>query len=436
MSLDDLIEEIDFSTIPMSKDEFKEWYENHAEEVKDARELWLDLDTQVVSAVENPSHDSAFVALKSVESEGVQNTGTKMLKEMDDEKQIAYAPAMVPNQQDKDGDIVPDKIVEHSAHEFLKELRNDEIDADHETPISFDNASKNRGTVVESWTLDESEEMETVDGEIKTYPKGTWMLAVKFKDETWDRIKSGEITGYSIMGQPTVIETKSEGQTFNNPQKDNTNMSNEIEDLLQDLQEDVSAVKDNTEKTLKDTLEGSDYDVKEYVYKGEEKEDPCWDGYEMVGTDEDGNPRCVPKEEAQEEEDVEEDAEKEDLDDMLYMLEDELGVEYDVIRDALSDLLEGEGSDEDPEEDVEEDAEKLCEHGNEEESCPECKEEMETEESEDSEDEKVEEEETEKSVEDHYEEIVRKVSTVKQDSEDAEKDESDEDEDPYENILD
>ena len=57
---------------------------------------------------------------------------------------------------------------------------------------------KDVGVPVESWILRE----DAIGGDGKMLPAGTWMLTTRVtKDDAWERVKAGELTGYSIVYQ-------------------------------------------------------------------------------------------------------------------------------------------------------------------------------------------------------------------------------------------
>jgi hypothetical protein len=114
----------------------------------------------------------------------------------DGEKQIAYAAVLIPNQPDKQGDVIPPYVVEKTAHEYMSEYR--KMDSDHDL-------EDGAGTPVESWILKEETSFETPDGESVTYPAGTWVVGKRFVDDEWNRVQSGELSGFSIYGAGTPI---------------------------------------------------------------------------------------------------------------------------------------------------------------------------------------------------------------------------------------
>ncbi len=157
---------------------------------------------EMVSAVGNPAQPSDWIMMKSEDDNyDWKSSSPLVLKQKEDKDlRIAYASALVPNVVDKDGDVVPATVIRKMAHNFLKE--DGDIDEEH-------NLIEGKGEVVESWLLKEERSFELPDGEEKVYPAGTWMLGIEFVPETWEKIKSGELSGLSIYGKSQHIELKS-----------------------------------------------------------------------------------------------------------------------------------------------------------------------------------------------------------------------------------
>lgn len=323
VDIDSIIKQIgdDWDKIDMSKAELKSWLEENIDKLKDEGELWLGLDIKILSAVENPSHDSRFSSLKS-ENSGTEKLGYAIKSE---EEQIAQAAAMVPDEVDKDGDIVPAAVVKQAARKFLKEKRTDQIDEDHETSIHADETYENKGTVVESWTLDEAQEVKTIDGDSREYPEGTWMVEVEFGDETWQRVKSGDITGYSIHGKPAALDLseiqkhkgvsdQDNGMSNDNDDNDNVSVQLSVDDI-------ASAVSDQVAKTVEEQVDLEPEVKTEEVY-------PEVDEYV---------------------------SEKEiDTEDLMALVADYLEVDEEQVADALSALAGGDEEESEEEESEEE----------------------------------------------------------------------------------
>lgn len=191
-----------------------------------AESVLTNLEVTYVSGVENPAQDSQWVMAKDADSQGADwgvtapillHEGTQTTtvsggarapiwaKEGEDdqdgegeEQQKAWAPVLIPNETDKQGDVIPPEAIGKAAHQFLATYR--KIDTDHDL-------FEGKGTPIESWTLKEASTFTLPDGsESREYPKGTWMMGVKFVDKAWERIKSGELTGFSIYGEATSHE--------------------------------------------------------------------------------------------------------------------------------------------------------------------------------------------------------------------------------------
>lgn len=107
-----------------------------------------------------------------------------------EEEQIVTAPVLIPDREDRHGDVIPKENIEEVAYKFLAEYGN--IDIMH--------TLKNVGVPVESYIAPTDLTFE-LEGREKQVPKGTWMMSVKVTNgEVWQAVKSGEITGFSIYG--------------------------------------------------------------------------------------------------------------------------------------------------------------------------------------------------------------------------------------------
>jgi len=167
--------------------------------IQRGRGLIADVGVELNSAVDVPAIDSQWVAIKDAGSEYNirRNTEVVLKQDADDEKRISYAPAMIPRELDKEGDVVSTATVEQAAHEYLASEGG--VDTDH-------NLIDGKGEVVESWIEPDARSWDLPSGETKEYPAGTWMLGIKWDSEPWSRIKSGELTGLSIYGQAEKVD--------------------------------------------------------------------------------------------------------------------------------------------------------------------------------------------------------------------------------------
>jgi hypothetical protein len=145
-----------------------------------------------VSVVESPAIEENFVALKKHEVE---------LKEVDAEKRILMGAALIPNKQiyrkNKDKEFYiyfSEDTVRKASELFLMRANQNNATLEHEKKM-LEGMS-----VVESWIIED----EKLDKSVKygfSLPKGTWMISMKVNnDEIWNKVKAGEVKGFSIEG--------------------------------------------------------------------------------------------------------------------------------------------------------------------------------------------------------------------------------------------
>lgn len=194
-----------------------------AEQAKDALsdpnadKVLTSLTTEFVSSVDRPAQDSEWLIFKDAttprqkaaeverpyvfaEPEDVAEKAADVdvREENDDgERQIAYAAVLIPNDVDKQGDVIPPYVVERAAHEYMAEYR--KMDSDHDL-------EDGAGVPVESWILKDEQEFDLPDGGAVTYPEGTWVIGKRFVDDEWERVKNGELTGFSIYGGANAVD--------------------------------------------------------------------------------------------------------------------------------------------------------------------------------------------------------------------------------------
>lgn len=170
----------------------------------DADEILTNLTVEFVSAVDEPAQPSEWLIAKSgdehewaVESP-LLTGGVVKQDDSDVEQQVAFAPVLVPGEADRQGDVIPPHEIERAAWDYLKHYR--KVDSDHDL---LDGA----GVPVESFTLKDSATFDKPDGSTsREYPDGTWVLGIEFDDETWKRVKDGELQGLSIYGGAKPVD--------------------------------------------------------------------------------------------------------------------------------------------------------------------------------------------------------------------------------------
>ena len=190
----------------------------------------IDSETYAISLVESPAIEEDFIAL-SKQDEKVE------MQFSEDEKHLVYGAVLVPdkdiyrNNGEQEFYISFTKeSIEKMSQEFLKEYRQREITLDHEDAAS-------EVCVVESWLkADQFKDKSVALGLNDQLPVGTWFCAMKVNNiETWERIKAGELKGFSV-------ESFIQLEEFSKNNKDMTETNDlEMFDKIKQIVNDVLA---------------------------------------------------------------------------------------------------------------------------------------------------------------------------------------------------
>lgn len=106
-------------------------------------------------------------------------------------KRIVYGPVLVPGEPDHEGEVLTAEKIEDVAFKFMEDFRY--IDLSH--------TLQEVGRPVASHILDRPQTFAMKDGSVLSLPQGTWMLGIRVRDDkSWERVLSGELRGFSIMG--------------------------------------------------------------------------------------------------------------------------------------------------------------------------------------------------------------------------------------------
>lgn len=145
-----------------------------------------------VSVVDLPAIESNFIALAT--------DYEVKLAEVDTEKRILMGAALIPNKQIFRR-IGSDEFYVYFSKDTVRKASELFLKNGNQSNATLQHNSKIDGmTVVESWIIDDLE----FDKSKKygfSLPIGTWMISMKVDNEdVWQRVKSGEIKGFSIEG--------------------------------------------------------------------------------------------------------------------------------------------------------------------------------------------------------------------------------------------
>lgn len=125
-----------------------------------------------------------------------KNTYQKIvhLKKVDEDQHMVYGIVYSPDQPDTDGDFTTAEVIKQMAYDFMKNRNTTNVDKQHD----FD---ADEGFVAESWITKSGDPIFTLE------PEGSWAVGIKvIKEDTWAKVKSGEITGLSMAGLAVVEE--------------------------------------------------------------------------------------------------------------------------------------------------------------------------------------------------------------------------------------
>ena len=120
----------------------------------------------------------------------------------DDDQMIITGPAMTPNtlipRKGENGETFHVYFTEDTIKKISKKFF--EYNKLHNTDVNHDNDVTTNNTLLESWIV-EDPEMDKSKKYGFDVPTGSWFVSYKINDkETWQKIKDGELNGFSIAG--------------------------------------------------------------------------------------------------------------------------------------------------------------------------------------------------------------------------------------------
>lgn len=126
---------------------------------------------------------------KSEELEASQKVFVPLTKS-EGEQRIAFGIVLEPDVTDLHEDTYDEETVEKAAHFFMEEMQN--IGVQHTQMVN------NKVKILESYIAPTDLKIETPAGLVKIR-KNTWLMKVRIVDtEIWNKVKSGDLTGFSI----------------------------------------------------------------------------------------------------------------------------------------------------------------------------------------------------------------------------------------------
>lgn len=175
--------------------------------------------------VYDPAMQDNFVALRQEE----------IKLAIDEEKRMVFGAVLIPNKEILRVDGEGNTFALRFSEDTIEQLGHDWIAKGSHVNFSEQHEKKIEGlAAVEMWTVKDPEN-DTSNFYGKTYPKGTLVALSKVNnDDTWAKIKSGEINGYSIEAILGLEEINLKQQLT---------MTDEVKkSFLTELKEDIKAL--------------------------------------------------------------------------------------------------------------------------------------------------------------------------------------------------
>ena len=146
-----------------------------------------------VSLVDSPAIQRNFLKFKEAR---------QMFEVVDEEQQVVSGPAMVPDfpmfRNDEQGQyyaVFDAATIAKIAQRFFKKGYQRNINEDHKPDAIVADS-----VFFESWLTDKAKGKKPLKG-FEDMPDGTWFLTAKINSaDTWAKIKSGELKGFSVEG--------------------------------------------------------------------------------------------------------------------------------------------------------------------------------------------------------------------------------------------
>lgn len=154
-----------------------------------------------IALVTNPAIEELFLAFSKEEDN--KNDVEIKFAFANEEKRVVCGPAMIPDKKilryTEDGQpfyvYFSADTIEQIAQDFLHNNKNRAWNIQHE-----ENTYEDDVYIVESWIITNSE-LDKSRALGFDLPVGTWMISAKINnDELWERVKNGELRGFSIDG--------------------------------------------------------------------------------------------------------------------------------------------------------------------------------------------------------------------------------------------
>ncbi|MEN3130529.1 MULTISPECIES: XkdF-like putative serine protease domain-containing protein [Bacillus cereus group] len=146
-----------------------------------------------VSLVTKGANGRQFAIMKSATAKQPNISKQVPILKTEEDKQLVTGVVYEPDVEDTHGDTMTAEEIEKAAYTFMENYQH--IDKQHDEIAG-------KGTVVENWIA--KSDMTVGEQEVQA---GTWLMTVRVDDaDTWEEIKKGEVTGFSMGGFGERVE--------------------------------------------------------------------------------------------------------------------------------------------------------------------------------------------------------------------------------------
>lgn len=185
-----------------------------------------DVEVSYVAFVDKPAIERNFLMFKD----------QKVLFALNEEKRIVSGPAMIADsliyRKDEQGEynvFFSSDTIKQIALKFFKKDYHKNLNLFHDPTLSLDGV-----TIFESFVSDKERGIQPMKG-FEDLPDGTWFISAKVEnDQVWNRVKSGEVKGFSVEGIFSYVkkERVQNGLQLQSGHIVETSFMSEIKDLL------------------------------------------------------------------------------------------------------------------------------------------------------------------------------------------------------------
>lgn len=165
------------------------------------------VEAEFISLVGKGANNKIIIFKAGQNAGGFQIQKQVEIKKLDEDQRMVYGIVYSPDEVDLQGDIASAEVIKDMAYSFMKNAKTNNVDQQH-------NFISDEGFVAESWLT------KTGDSIFPLEKEGSWAVGIKIeKEETWQLVKNGEITGLSLAGLAVVEEVKkadAQNKTMNN----------------------------------------------------------------------------------------------------------------------------------------------------------------------------------------------------------------------------